>query len=219
MERVQLWRAQKRALHSVLAVAILQSIQWPTMSNLLGFRSVAAGLTSLAENGVHDFDEAIYTMSHHRKELYAISEEEEREKPLKVNVRRAYRIELDRLFQLALSVPELQASNQRVFMNKGEFNRWLFMNTVTLVAERRGRILDFLSDAGGNFRPDRASRRSSGVPAAGDRSGPAPRTQGPHPSRGSLYRRLRLARQPGHPLPRKIGYLPGKQYLWMDHYA
>ena len=110
------------------------------MANHLGFRSVAAWLTSLAENGVHDFDEAIYTMSRRRKELYAISEEEEGEKPLKVNVRRAYRVELDRLFQLALSVPELQASNQRVFMDKGELNRWLFevMNTVTLVAERRG---------------------------------------------------------------------------------
>lgn len=86
------------------------------MANHLGFRAVAAWLTSLAENGVHDFDEAIYTMSRRRKELYAISEEEEREKPLKVSVRRAYRVELDRLFQLALSVPELQASNQRVFI-------------------------------------------------------------------------------------------------------
>ena len=46
-------------------------------------------------------------MSRRRKELYAISEEEEREKPLKVNVRRAYRVELDRLFQLALTIPEL----------------------------------------------------------------------------------------------------------------
>lgn len=73
-------------------------------------------------------------------------EEEEHEKPLKVNVRRALRVELDRLFQLALTVPELQASNQRVFMDKSEFNRWLFevMNTVTLVAERRGRFLGFL---------------------------------------------------------------------------
>ena len=116
------------------------------MANHLGFRSVAAWLTSLAENGVHDFDEAIYTMSRRRQELYRLSEEEEREKPLKVNVRRAYRVELDRLFQFALSIPELQASNQRIFMEKAEFNRWLFeeMNTVTLVAERRGRILGFL---------------------------------------------------------------------------
>jgi len=98
---------------------ILQSLRWSTMAEHLGFRSVAAWLTSLAENGVHDFDEAIYTMSRRRKELYAISEEEEGEKPLKVNIRRAYRVELDRLFQLALSVPELQASNQRVFMDKG----------------------------------------------------------------------------------------------------
>ena len=69
------------------------------------------------ENGVHDFDEASYTIPRRRKELYAISEKEEREKPLKA--RRAYRVELDRHFQLALSVPELQASNQRVFMDKG----------------------------------------------------------------------------------------------------
>jgi hypothetical protein len=116
------------------------------MANHLGFRSVAAWLTSLAENGVRDFDEAIYTMSRRRQELYKLSEEEEGEKPLKVNVRRVYRVELDRLFQLALSIPELQASNQRVFMEKAEFNRWLFevMNTVALVAERRGRILGFL---------------------------------------------------------------------------
>jgi hypothetical protein len=40
----------------------------------------------------------------HRIELYAISEEEEREKPLKVNARRALRVELDRMFQLALTV-------------------------------------------------------------------------------------------------------------------
>jgi ribosomal protein S18 acetylase RimI-like enzyme len=135
----------KRTSYSVRA-DILQSLRWSTMANHLGFRSVAAWLTSLAENGVHDFDEAIYTMSRRRQELYKLSEEEEGEKPLKVNVQRAYRVELDRLFQLALSVPELQASNQRVFMDKGEFNLQLFeiMNTVTLVAERRGRILDFL---------------------------------------------------------------------------
>jgi len=99
-------------------------------------------------------------MSRRRKELYAISEEEEHEKPLKVNVRRALRVELDRLFQLALTVPELQASNQRVFMDKSEFNRWLFevMNTVTLVAERRGRILGFLAEAAGELDPKHARR-------------------------------------------------------------
>jgi hypothetical protein len=45
-------------------------------------------------------------MSRRRKELSVISEEEEREKPLKANVRRAYRGDLDRLLQLALSVPK-----------------------------------------------------------------------------------------------------------------
>ena len=61
-------------------------------------------------------------------------------------MRRAYRIELDWLFQLAISIPELQVSNQQVFMDKGVFHRWPFevINTVTLVAERRGRILGFL---------------------------------------------------------------------------
>lgn len=52
-------------------------------------------------------------------------------------------------------------------MDKGEFNRWLFevMNTVTLVAECRGRILGFLyatleeTSAGSYFSP---SRRSTG---------------------------------------------------------
>ena len=46
-------------------------------------------------------------------------------------MRRDYGVELNRLFQLALTVPERQASNQRVFMDKGEFNKWLFevMNT------------------------------------------------------------------------------------------
>jgi hypothetical protein len=110
-------------------------------------------------------------MSRRWKELYAISEEEEREKPLKVNVRRAYRVELDPLFQLALSVPELQASNQRVFMDKGEFNRWLFevMNTVTLVAERWAESWLPLRDAGGDFGPNRVPRRHPGVPAQRDR--------------------------------------------------
>jgi ribosomal protein S18 acetylase RimI-like enzyme len=45
------------------------------MANHLGFPSNAAWLTPLAENGVRlGFDEAIYTMPHRRKELYAISE-------------------------------------------------------------------------------------------------------------------------------------------------
>lgn len=211
----------KRTAYSVRA-DILQSLRWSTMANHLGFRSVAAWLTSLAENGVHDFDEAIYTMSRRRKELYAISEEEEREKPLKVNVRRAYRVELDRLFQLALSVPELQASNQRVFMDKGEFNRWLFevMNTVTLVAERRGRILGFLyatleeTSARIVFLAVLPEYRRRGIGTALHHE-----LKAHIPREVAFVGLYALLDSPVIPFLEKIGYLPGKQYLWMDRYA
>ena len=63
----------KRTSCSVRA-DILHSPRWSTMANHLGFRSVAAWLTSLVDNGVRDFDEAIYTMSRRRKKLYATSE-------------------------------------------------------------------------------------------------------------------------------------------------
>ncbi|HEX3127281.1 MAG TPA: GNAT family N-acetyltransferase [Thermoanaerobaculia bacterium] len=211
----------KRTAYSVSA-DILQSLRWSTMANHLGFRSVAAWLTSLAENGVHDFDDAIYTMSRRRKELYAISEEEEREKPLKVNVRRAYRVELDRLFQLALSVPELQASNQRVFMDKGEFNRWLFevMNTVTLVAERRGRILGFLyatleeTSARIVFLAVLPEYRRRGIGTALHHE-----LKVHIPREVAFVGIYALLDSPVIPFLEKIGYLPGKQYLWMDRYA
>lgn len=172
----------KRTSYSVRA-DILQSLRWSTMANHLGFRSVAAWLTLLAENGVHDFDEAIYTMSRRGKELYAISKEEESEKPLKVNVRRAYRVELDRLFQLALSVPELQASNQRVFMGQGGVQPLALRGRGHRYPSRRAtgpRLGLPLRDAGGDFGADRIPRRPSGVPTAGNRYGLTPRVEGPH---------------------------------------
>jgi ribosomal protein S18 acetylase RimI-like enzyme len=192
------------------------------MANHLGFRSVAAWLTSLAENGVRDFDEALYTMSRRRKELYAISEEEEHEKPLKVNVRRALRVELDRLFQLALSVPELQASNQRVFMDKGEFNRWLFevMDTVTLVAERRGRILGFLyatleeTSARIVFLAVLPEYRRRGIGTALHQE-----LKAHIPREVAFVGGYALLDSPVVPFLEKIGYIPGKQYLWFDRYA
>jgi GNAT superfamily N-acetyltransferase len=129
---------------------------------------------------------------------------------------------LDRLFQLALSVPELQASNQRVFMDKGEFNRWLFevMNTVTLVAERRGRIL------GSCTRRWRRLRRGS----CSSPSFPEYRRRGigtaiHHELKAHIPREVAfvgvyaLLDSPVIPFLEKIGYLPGKQYLWMDRYA
>lgn len=200
----------------------LQTIRWSTMANHLGFRSVAAWLTSLAENGVHDFDEALSAMSRRREELYAISEEDDREKPLKVNIRRAYRVELDRLFQIALSIPELQASNQRVFMDKGEFNRWLFeiLNTVTLVAERRGRILGFLyatleeTSARIVFLAVLPEYRRRGIGTALHRELKA------HIRREVAFVGMyALVDSPVIPFLEKIGYIPGKQYIWMDRYA
>jgi len=137
-------------------------------------------------------------------------------------VRRAYRVELDRLFQLALSVPELQASNQRVFMDKAEFNRWLFevMNTVTLVAERRGRILGFLyatleeTSARIMFLAvlPEYRRRGIGTVLHHELKAHIPREV----ASVGLYA---LLDSPVIPFLEKIGYLPGKQYLWMDRYA
>jgi ribosomal protein S18 acetylase RimI-like enzyme len=200
----------------------LQTFRWSTMANHLGFRSVAAWLTSLAENGVRDFDEAVDAMSRRRRELYKLSEEEEREKPLKVNIRRAYRVELDRLFQIALSIPELQASNQRIFIDKGEFNRWLFeiLNTVTLVAERRGRILGFLY----------ATLEETSVRIVFLAVLPEYRRRGigtalHHELKAHIPREVAfvglyaLLDSPVVSFFEKIGYLPGKQYLWMDRYA
>jgi ribosomal protein S18 acetylase RimI-like enzyme len=192
------------------------------MAEHLGFRSVAAWLTSLAENGVQDFDEALCTMSRRRKELYAISEEEEHEKPLKINVRRALRVELDRLFQLALTVPELQASNQRVFMDKAEFNRWLFevMNTVTLVAERRGRILGFLyatleeTSAHIVFLAVLPEYRRRGIGTALHQE-----LKAHIPREVAFVGGYALLDSPVIPFLEKIGYIPGKQYLWFDRYA
>lgn len=211
----------KSTAYSVQA-DLLQTLRWSTMANHLGFRSVAAWLTSLAENGVRDFDEAISTMSRRRKELYALSEEEEREKPLKVNVRRAYKAELDRLFQFALSIPELQASNQRVFMEKAEFNRWLFeiMNTVTLVAERRGRILGFLyatleeTSARIVFLAVRPEYRRRGIGTALHQE-----LMAHVPHEVAFVGGYALLDSPAIPFLEKIGYIPGKQYLWMDRYA
>jgi ribosomal protein S18 acetylase RimI-like enzyme len=211
----------KSTAYSVRA-DILQTLRWSTMANHLGFRSVAAWLTSLAENGVRDFDEAVYTMSRRRKELYALSEEEEREKPLKVNVRRAYRAELDRLFQFALVIPELQASNQRVFMEKAEFNRWLFemMNTVTLVAERRSRILGFLyatleeTSARIVFLAVLPEYRRRGIGTALHHELKA------HIPHGVAFvGGYALVDSPVIPFLEKLGYFPGKQYIWMDRYA
>ena len=199
----------------------LQTIRWSTMANHLGFRSVAAWLTSLAENGVRDFDEAVYAMSRRRKELYALSEDEH-EKPLKVNIRRAYRAEVDRLFQFALEVPELQASNQRVFMEKAEFNRWLFevMNTVTLIAERRGRILGFLyatleeTSARIVFLAVRPEYRRRGIGTALHQELTA------HiPREVAFVGGYALLDTPAISFFERLGYLPGKQYLWMDRYA
>jgi GNAT superfamily N-acetyltransferase len=200
----------------------LQTLRWSTMAEHLGFRSVAAWLTSLAENGVRDFDEAIYTMSRRREELYRLSEEEEREKPLKVNIRRAYRAEVDRLFQFALEVPELQASNQRVFMEKAEFNRSLFevMNTVTLIAERRGRILGFLyatleeTSARIVFLAVRQEYRRRGIGTALHQE-----LKAHIPREVAFVGGYALLDSPIIPFLEKIGYLPGKQYLWMDRYA
>lgn len=212
----------KSTAYSVQA-DLLQTLRWSTMANHLGFRSVAAWLTSLAENGVHDFDEAMHTVSCRRKELYALSEEEEREKPLKVNVRRAYRAELDRLFRFALAVPELQASNQRVFMEKAEFNRWLFevMNTVALVAERRGRILGFLyatleqTSAQIVFLAVRPEYRRRGIGTALHHQFRAAHL----PREVAFVGAYALLDSPVISFLEKLGYLPGKQYLWMDRYA
>lgn len=86
---------------------LVQGIGWATIAEHLGFRSVGAWLTSLAEERHKDFADAGYEAAARRRELCALSEEERREQPLKTDVRRAYRSELDRLYNLALATPEL----------------------------------------------------------------------------------------------------------------
>jgi GNAT superfamily N-acetyltransferase len=132
-------------------------------------------------------------------------------------------VELDRLLQLALLVPEIQASNQRVFMDKGEFNRWLFevMNTVTLVAERRGRILGFLyatlEETSARIvlfavLPE-YRRRGIGTALHQELKAYIPKEE------VAFVGRYALLDSPVIPLLEKVGYIPGKQYLWFDRYA
>lgn len=212
---------RKAASYSVRA-DLFQSLRWSTMANHLGFRSVPAWLTSLAEHGVRDYDDAASAMCRRQRELYALSEEEDREKPLKVQVRPAHRAELDRLFQLALAVPELQARNERVFMEKAEFNRRLFetRNTVALVAERRGRILGFLyvtleeTSAQVVFLAVRPECRRRGIGTALHHE-----LKSYLPREVALMGGYALLDTPAIPFLEKLGYYPGKQYLWMDCYA
>lgn len=214
--------ARRKATSYSVRADLLQTLRWSTMAHHLGFRSVAAWLTSLAENGARDFDEAVDAMSRRREELYALSEEEEREKPLKVNVRRAHRAEFNRLFQFALTIPELQASNQRVFMEKAEFNRALFeaMNAVALVAERRGRILGFLyatleeTSARIVFLAVRPEYRRRGIGTALYRE-----LKAQLPREVAFVGGYALVESPVIPFLEKLGHFPGKQYLWMDRYA
>ena len=131
-------------------------------------------------------------------------------------------MDLDRLFQLALSVPELQASHRQVSHGQGEFNRWLFevLSTVTLVAERRGRILGFLyatleeTSARIVFLAVLPEYRRRGIGTALHQELKA------HIPREVVFMGVyALLNSPAIPFFEKIGYLPGKQYLWMDRYA
>jgi ribosomal protein S18 acetylase RimI-like enzyme len=201
----------------------LQGIGWATVSEHLGFRSVGAWLTSLAEERHKDFADLGYEAAERRRARFLLSEEDEREKPLKVTVRRAYRFELDRLYNLALATPELQPGAFRVFMDKAEFHRLLFevVDTATLVAERGSRILGFLfatfekRSARLVFLAVRSECRRRGIGTA-------------------LYEALRetLPRDvvvtlggyvpvesPAVAFLEKLGYLPGKSFVWMDRCA
>jgi ribosomal protein S18 acetylase RimI-like enzyme len=203
---------------------ILQGIGWATISEHLGFRSVGAWLTSLAEERHRDFANAGSEAAQRKRELYLLSEEERREKPLKVNVRRAYRFELDRLYNLALSTPELQPGAFRVFMDKAEFNRWLFEasdpETATLVAERRSRILGFLfatiekRSARLVFLAVCPECRRRGIGTALYEA-----LRGALPSGVTRVGAYVPVDSPAVTFLEKLGFIPGKSFVWMDRYA
>jgi len=204
---------------------LVQGIGWATISEHLGFRSVGAWLTSLAEERHKDFADAGYEAAGRRRARYLLSAEDEREKPLKVNVRRAYRFELDRLYNLALSTPELQPGAFRVFMDKSEFNHSLFEvadpESATLVAERKSRILGFLfatiekRSARLVFLAVRPECRRRGIGTALYEA-----------LRGTLPRDVVVTlggyvpvESPAVSFLEKLGYSPGKSFVWMDRYA
>jgi GNAT superfamily N-acetyltransferase len=107
-------------------------------------------------------------------------------------------------------------------MDKSEFNRWLFevMNTVTLVAERRGRILGFLyatleeTSARVVFLAVLPEYRRRGIGTALHQE-----LKAHMPREVAFVGGYALLDSPVVPFLEKIGYIPGKQYLWFDRYA
>lgn len=105
---------------------------------------------------------------------------------------------------------------------QGKFNRWPFevMNTVTLVAERRGRILGFLyatleeASARIVFLAVLPEYRRRGVGTALHQE-----LKAHNPQEVAFVGGYALLDSPVIPFLEKIGYIPGKQYLWFDWYA
>jgi hypothetical protein len=93
------------------------------------------------------------------------------------------------------------------------------MNTVTLVAERRGRILGFYTPPWRRLRPGSCFSPSFRSTAAGDRYGLHQELKAHIPRIVPFVGRYALLDSPVLPFLEKIGYIPGKQYLWFDRYA
>lgn len=107
-------------------------------------------------------------------------------------------------------------------MDKSEFNRWLFevMNTVTLVAERARSHPELPArHLGGTsvcimflaVLPE-YRRRGIGTPLHQELKAHIPREV-------AFVGGYALLDSPVIPFLEKIGYIPGKQYLWFDRYA
>ena len=189
------------------------------MAHHLGFRSVAAWLTALAESGVDDFDHALVAAVRRRDALTALPEEDAHERPLAVTVRRAYTCEGERLYTLALAIPELQRSAHRSFHDHDTFAHRLFHvgESVTLVAERRSRILGFLHatiegrTATIVWLAVHPEYRRRGVGTA------LHHTLREHlPSGVVSVGTYALLDHPILPFLERHKYVPGKPYLWMD---
>jgi hypothetical protein len=76
-----------------------------------------------------------------------------------------------------------------------------------------------LRDAGGDFGSDHVPSRPSRVPAAGIGTALHHELKAHIPREVAFVGVYALRDSPVIPFLEKIGYLPGKQFLWMDRYA
>jgi ribosomal protein S18 acetylase RimI-like enzyme len=199
----------------------LQAIGWTTLAAHLGYRSVGAWLTALAEERLAEVDALGYDAAQRARALAALSDEKRRE-PFQVRVRRACRAERDRLYHLALSTPELRASARGVVYDKAAFARQLYdtPDSAILVAERSARLLGFLH---ATFEERAAQLVLLAVRPEYRRCGIATRLY--HAFKALLPREVvRVGAyvpvdSPALVFFERLGFVHGRQYVWMDRHT